>query len=233
MNYTTLQARVALIAGNMATTHPQYGNLGQFVNDGMHFLVQRSSLKFPNYELFPEHKDIEWTDLTIADQRYLALPTDQIAIQRVFSLDSSSAPNLNNSNWRPVSYIEPQAFDVLPKTTTITGYPSLFTLREGRVEFNPTPRTSWTTYVKIDGIQDEPTLSSGTDSPRSHARWHPAMVNCAAYLLLTDMGWHEDAQKQLNAADEQIGTIGGSMIGLRKAQIRRTVRVAGTPRGVW
>lgn len=180
--------------------------------------------------MFPEHRDVEWYDVTIANQNYLSLPTDQIAAQRAYSLDSSTAPNLNNADWRELTYIEPREFDQLEKPTTQSAYPSSFTLREGRIYVHPTPRTSYTTYIKVDGIQDEPDMSASGDTPRTHARWHPAILDLATYMLLTDMG-RDDADRFLKAADEKIAMVGGSLVGLRRATTQRVVRIAGAPRG--
>lgn len=229
--FATFKTRLALIANNMPSSDPHYSYLGAHVNAAVKLLPLRASTRFPNYQLFPEHKDIEWTDITIVDQNYLALPTDQIAVQRAYSLDSSTSPNLNNSDWRELAYVTPREFDQYEKPTTQTGYPSVFTLREGRIYVHPTPRTDWTTYLKIDGIQDEPDMSADGDSPRTHSRWTPAILKLSAYFLFDDLRMHEEAERNLKAADEQIGTIGASLIGLRNGNLHRVMRVAGTPRG--
>ena len=231
MNFTTLKARVQLNAGNMQSTHPLATYVPNYVNDGTRMVIMRASMKFPNFELFPEHKDVEWTDVTVADQDYLTLPTDQIAIRSCFSSDSSTAPNLNNTGWRLLTYMEPEAFDQLGRPTTQIAYPTNWTLRENRVYLYPTPRATKTAYVKLDGIQDEPDMSAGTDTPRTHIRWHPAILDFASHLLLNDMGWVEDAKRFKDSADDKINTIGGSMMGLRRANVKRAVRISGAPRG--
>jgi hypothetical protein len=226
-----MKTRLALVANNMQTSDPFYAYLDDHINQALRLLPLRASRLFPNYSLFPEHKDIEWTDVTVVDTNYLALPSDQIVIQRAYSLDSSSAPNLNNADWRELTWVSPKEFDQYEKPTTQEAYPSVFTLREGRIYFHPTPRTGYTTYVKIDGIQDEPELSADGDTPRMHSRWHPAILQLAAYFLFDDMGWAEQADRKLKAADEQISTIAASLVGLRHANTHRVMRVAGTPRG--
>ena len=231
MNFGTVKTRMLLAGGNLQSGHPVYTYANNLVNDGLRFMIMRASQKYPNFQLFPEHVDTEWTDVTVADQNYLALPSDSIAIQRVFSLDSSSAPNLNNANWRVVSFIEPQAFDQLTKPTTQQNYPFQYTIREKRIYLWPTPRTGYTTYVKIDGIQDEPDMSSSSDTPRTDARWHPAWLDCASHLLCNDLGYADDATRFLASADLKIEAIGASMIGLRRANIKQNVRVIGTPKG--
>lgn len=227
MNFGTIKTRLALNAGNLQSSHPQYAYLNNYANDGLRLMISRASAKFPNYQLFPEHKDVEWTDVTVADQNYLSLPSDHIAIQRAFSLDSSTAPNMSNAGWRLLSYVDPKAFDQLSKPTTDLQYPAVYTVREGRIYFHPTPRATKTTYVKIDGIEDEPDMSSSSDTPRTNIRWHPAWLDFASYLLLTDMGWDDDAKRFLAAGDEKIAIVGASMVGLRLANINKRIRIVG------
>lgn len=236
MNYGTFKSRLLLACGHMKATHPLAAVTnggGDFVNAGVKFMILRASQKYPNFELFPEHKDVEWTDITIVDQNYLILPNDAMAVQRAFSLDSATSPNLNNTNWRELSYTEPRAFDLLSKTTSTVQYPAQWTIREGRIYFNPTPRTTKTTYVKIDGIQDEPDMSSSTDSPRMHARWHSAILHASTYLMMSDLGWHDDAAKHLALADEEITSVAVPLIGMKRQNIRRQVRVGGAPKGMF
>lgn len=235
MILSTFKTRLRYNCGNIPTTHELVTGTnggGDFINEALRYMLLRASQRYPNFELFPEHKDVEWTDITIIDQNYLALPNDQIAIQRVSVLESATVPNLNNSDWRPLSYIEPVAFDQLEKPTTTLQYPALFTLREGRVYVHPTPRTTKTTYIKLDGIQDEVDLTAAGDSPRTHSRWHPAILDIATHLMKNALN-HSDADQWLDKADEKIMTIGASMVGLRKAQYKRSINIAGAPRGGW
>jgi hypothetical protein len=229
MNNATFKARLALNAGNLQPSDPRYANLQAYVSDGIRFTITRACAKFPNYELFPELRDIEWIDVTIADQDYLPLPSDHFAVQRAFSADQSTNPVIANESWRLLTYVEPQDFDQLVKGTTQLAWPTLYTLRENRIYFNQTPRTGWTTYVKIDGVEDEPDMVNPTDVPRTNIRWHPAILDSATHLLLTDMGW-PDADRFIAAADEKIGDVVASSMGLRRANTRKTLRMSGMPR---
>lgn len=235
MNLSTFKTRLLLNAKNLKSSHPFVSNTNggaDYINAGQKFFILRAAQRYPNYELFPEHKDTEWVDVTIADQNYMTLPSDGVVWYRFFSADSSSNPNLSNTNWREVGYIEPRAFDLLAKPTTDLSFPFQWTLREGRVYMNPTPRTNKTTYVKLDGIQDEVDLVNATDTPRTNVRWHEAILACGSYLLLTDLGWHDDAAKQLEKADQIIQTA-PSLMGLRRQNMRRTMKVQGAPRGMF
>lgn len=231
MNYSILKTRLALNAGNMASTHPYYSFVGNYINDSVRLFIMRASAKWPNFQLFPEHKDVEWTSTstTTQDVATLAIPSDSIVPQRVFSLDSSTAPNLNNSNWRLLSYLEPEAYDQLNKSTANIAYPSNWTVREGSIYFYPTPRATKLTYVKVDGIEDEPDMVNGTDAPRTNVRWHPAILDFATYLLLRDIGWDEDAQSALAACDDKIATVGGAMADLRRANLKKAITIKGAP----
>ena len=232
MNNTTIQARVALNAGNMPTVHPLYTYIQQYVNDGIRLMVAQSSVRFPNFDMFPEYKDVEWTDITIADQAYLLLPNDQLIPQRVFSSDSSTAPNLNNTAWRVVIPATPQEYDQWNKDTTNIAWPSNYMVREGRLYLWPTPRTGKTTYIKIDGVQDEPDMSAPGSSPRCAARWHPAIIDFASHLICNDLGWDAEAQKFFQAGDAKVQLFGASFVGGRRANIRRAIRIKGAPRGM-
>jgi len=230
MNLGTFTARLALNVGNIRSTDPWYPYLDQYANDALRLMLLRASEKFPNFQLFPEHKDVEWIDITVADQAYLTLPSDAFTIMRVFSADSAAVPNTNDTNWRVVTWIDPKGIDQQTKPTTQLDYPSNYTQREGRVYLYPTPRATKTTYVKIDGIQDEVNMSSPTDTPRTHERWHPAWLDYGCFMLANDRGMTEDAQRFLGACDAKIKDIGTSLMGMRRANTRRTIRVAGMPR---
>ncbi len=232
MNFGTFKTRLALNAGNLPTTHPFYTYLGAIVNDSLRGFILRASAKYPNFQLFAEHKDIEWTDVTVADQMYLTQPTDQIVPQRVYSLDSSTAPTMANSQWRLVGYIEPEGFDQLNKSTTNLAYPTQWMAREGRIYLYPTPRTTKTTYIKVDGIQDEPDMSIATDTPRTNVRWHPAILDYASSVLCTQLGWDDDAQRFLKSCDDKLVTVGGAMVDLRRGLLKKTVQIKGAPRFV-
>ena len=229
MNNATFKTRLALNAGNLPSSHPMFPYLQNYINDGIREMITRASARFPNFQLFSELRDIEWIDVTIVDQDYLVLPSDGFAIQRAFSLDSPTAPTIANAGWHLLTYLEPQEFDQLVKSTTSLAWPTLWTQREGRIYLNQTPRTSWTTYMKIDGVQDEPDMVNAGDVPRTNIRWHPAILDLASHLLLTDMGW-PDAQRFLDAADEKIGNVGASVMGTRRLNTRRSIRMAGMPR---
>lgn len=231
MNFSTLKTRLLLNAGNMQSTHPLASYAGQYVNDGNRFMVARASRNYPNYQLFPEHSDYYWTpSVTVADTNTVALPSDSLVVQRVYSADSSTLPNLNNQQWRLLSYSDPEDFDQMSRPTTMTSYPVLWTQRKGNIELWPTPRTGKTTYIKMDGIDDEPDMTNATDVPRVNARWHPAIIDCASHLICNDMGWVEDAQRFLDAADQKIAMVGASLVGLRAANFKRCAYVSGAPR---
>lgn len=231
MNNQTLKARLLLNAGNLQSSHPQYTYAQNFINDGIRLMVTMASAKFPNLSLFPEYTDTEWTDVTVADQNYLAVPTDMFAPQRVFSSDSSTSPTLANTGWRLLVWLDPQAFDQLPKPTTQLAYPSLWTAREGRIYLHPTPRTTKTTYIKVDGIEDEPDMSGNTDTPRANVRWHPAILDCASHLIWNDLGDYERATQYFDAAEKKVGLVGAAMAGMRRAMVNKSITVAGMPRG--
>lgn len=226
MNFLQFKTLLALNADNMKSSHPRYAYLGDYVNDGLRMFIMRASLKFPNFQVFPEHKDIEWDDVTVANQRYLALPSDQFAIQRVFSADSASVAFVD-ATWRPLSYISPKGLDQLTKSTTNVQYPTLYTQREGNVEFYPIPRATKTTRIKIDGIGDEPIMTADLDVPRTHLRWHRAIAAESSALLFNDMDMPDDAKRHLDEVDQILSSTGTTIMGMRRTQIHRGVKVRG------
>ncbi len=230
MNFGNFKTRGAKNAGNMQTTHPYYTDIGDIVNASLRLFIMRASAKFPNHQLFPELKDIEWTDVTVANQMYLTQPTDQLIPQRVYSFDSATAPTMANAQWRLLGFIEPEGYDQLSKSTTDLAYPSQWTSREGRIYLHPVPRTTKTTYIKVDGIQDEPDMSIATDTPRTNVRWHPAILDYASSMLLTNLGWDDDAARFLKSCDDKLVTVGGAMIDLRRSLLKKTIRITGAPR---
>lgn len=225
MNFLAFKTRLALNADNMKSSHPRYAYLGDYVNDGVRMFIMRASLKFPNFQLFPEHKDVEWDQLTVADQRFLALPSDSFAIQRVFSADSATVA-FADATWRPLSYIDPLGYDQnqMTKSASNVQYPTLFTQREGQIEFFPIPRTGKTTRVKIDGIGDEPVMTADGDTPRTHLRWHLAILCEATAILRTDMEMPDSAKAWRDEEDQHLSSTGATIMGMRRAGIKRTVK---------
>ena len=230
MNFQTMKTVVALNCNNLQSSDPVYTYLGQNVNDGVRMMVARALRAFPNYQLFPEHKDYYWTPVvTVADTNTVALNSDTFAVQRVYSADASSSPNLNNTQWRILTFMDAEDFDQLARPTTQTGYPICWTIRKSNIELWPTPRTGYTTYIKMDGVDDEPDMSANGDTPRVNARWHPAILDCATYLTANMLNQPEEAKRWLTSADDKILSTGAAIVGLRNANFKRVAHVTGAP----
>lgn len=226
LSFLQLRTRVALNCGNMQATHPYYASIGGYVNDGLNkVLLHAVNSTARNFELFPE-LSTKWTNLTVADQAYLSLPGDALAVQMVYSFDSPSAPNLSSDDRLPVSYVGQDDYELLPKATQLNGYPRLFTQQGNRLYLSPTPRTGYLTYILVSGIQQEPELSNDADVPVMDKRWHSAIADYASYLLATDLGWPDDAARFMASCDQKIASC-ISIMGLRGKRVVLVMRAEG------
>lgn len=215
---------MALNLGNMQSTHPYYSSIGAYVNDALNKIPLHAITAAKNLELFPELAT-KWTTSTVVDQAWLDLPNDSLAVQVVYSFDSSTAPDLSSVNRQPVSYVSPGDYELLPKASTNTGYPRLYSQQGNRLLLSPTPRTGYLTYLLVSGIQQEPELSADGDTPVMDKRWHSAIADYACYLLATDLGW-DDAGRFLASCDQKIAT-SVSMAGLRGKRLFNVVQAEG------
>lgn len=239
MDFQTFKARLALNCGNLPSSHPLYTYLGAITNDAIRFMAARAMSKYPNSQLFPEYRDIDDISVvTTNGANAYTIPTQFLVVERVFSADSSSAPTDANTNWRPVWYMDPNAFDQLNKPTTQLQYPANYTFKANVTTGNnsftdaklyvwPTPRTGNLTYLKLSGIAGENDLVDATDVPYAHARWHPAILDYASHLMWNDLGSPDDAARYLASGDMKLQTAADGLIGMRRYQLKKRVRVAG------
>lgn len=230
LSYVTMRTRVALNLGNMQSSHPFYTYIGSYVNDALNGLPLRAvNMGARNYELFPELQE-KWTVLTTQDQAWVDIPTTTpcLAPQMVYSFDSSTAPNLSTSDRKPVVWVSQNDYELMPKSTTITGYPRLYTAESTKLYLHPTPRSGYTTYLLIKGVKAEAELSADGDLPVVDKRWHSAIVDYACALLAADMGWAEDSARFLASCDQKIT----ACLPLRGLRNRRTAVIVTTPEGM-
>jgi hypothetical protein len=207
MDFSELKAETILQLGNLHSSHPQYGNVGDWVNRAMHrVIVTAVGANRPRPNLFPELNTSWKSPITTAGTNYLDLPTDKLAITDVFSFDTSSDPNLSTTRSLPMGWVPREHFEVIPRDSTVTGYPRLWTMKGKRIYIWPTPSASTVTYLHVYGIQREPTLSANSDEPLMNEIWHDAIVNFASYIGAMKLGWVEDAKAFRDAALEEIAT---------------------------
>lgn len=228
MDFNTCKTRAALNCGNMQSSDPFYTYLGDYVNAALNAMVLRSLTKARvNLNLFPELRT-DWTEITIVDQNYLALPSNLLVVDSVLSFDSSTAPTMATSAQTPMTYLSWRDFQNLPKETTVTGYPRIWTRYNNRLYIWPTPRTGYTSYIHLLGLKKEPELSGATDSPAIPELWHDAWLYMACYKICVDKGWGEDATRFLVACDTEI-TQSIDLVGLDNAQKHGRIRIEGDP----
>jgi hypothetical protein len=228
MNFGVLKTRTALSLGNLQSSDPFYSYLGDWVNSGQRAVVVRTLSKARrSFNLFRELME-KWTAVTSLNDLRVAVPDDCLVIERVYSFDSSSAPDLDDDTVKLMAEIPISKFDILSRDTSISGYPRLWSRDGDFINIYPTPRTGKTTYLLVRGVGDVNTLANSGDEPIIKERWHDAILFYACYVGALELNRVDEAQKWLDACDRHImQTI--DILGLESSSGENVVKIEGDP----
>jgi hypothetical protein len=228
MTYLQLKTRVALNLGNLQSSDPFYTYIGSWVNSAQRAVVTRTLSKARrSFNIFRELVD-KWTAVTAVNELRVDVPADLLVIEKVYSFDSSSAPDLDDDTVKPMAEIPLHKFDILSRDTSISGYPRLWSRDGDFINVYPTPRTGKTTYLLLRGIGDVEAMSADGDDPIIKERWHDAILFYACYLGALELNRVDEAQKWLDACDRHImQTI--DIMGLESSSGENVVKIEGDP----
>lgn len=207
ITFSSMKTQVALRLGNMQSSDPFYTYLGQWVNGAANRVILRSLGKNPRRKenLFPELQSKWRTDATTSGVEYVALGSDVLWVNRVYSFDSSSAADENRDKRYAMAEIgSDDQWEMLDKSTSTTGYPRRWRRFSNRLQVHPVPSASYLTKLLVLGFAKEADLSGSSDTFNIDSMWHPAIIDMAVYLGAKDMGWVEDANEALMACDRAI-----------------------------
>lgn len=205
MTFNEMKTEVQRMLGNLPSSHPFYGDLGNWVNRATNRVVMMaisSNRQKPN--LFPE-LTTSWTDITTSGTNYLDEPTDKLAIVRLYSFDDDAVPNTSTTRSLPMSFVPMEHFEIMKRDTGVVGYPRIWSRKGKRIYIWPTPSADYLTYIHVYGVMREPEMSADADEPRMSEVWHDAVVNVAASIGAGKLGWAEDSAKYMASAQADIG----------------------------
>lgn len=193
MTNTEMIAEVAKNLGNMKSSSIWYAEIQNWVNRALNRVVQLAiGGNNSNMNLFYELQT-SWTSdtTTTLNQNWISIPNDKLAIVDVQSYNSATAVNKNSDRTYPVRFIGYKEFIIIPKGSTVTDWPRLWSRRGKRIYVWPTPHTDYLTYLEMIGIMKEPAMSAGSDTPNIDTQWHDIVCQYATYLGAASMGWDE------------------------------------------
>lgn len=190
--YLEMKTEVALIAGNLQTSHPLYTYIGTYVNRAANKLIRMAPQMFPEMvKSFP-------IGPTVAGTNSIAYPSGVIAIKEVYSARQGTSPNWNITRSYPVTYLNPGTFDLIAKDATVVGYPTIYTRLVNSLMLWPTPSASYIDYLHLFGVGEEAALSvDGSTFAALSVDWHDTVIKLAASILLERMTQFDDARELL------------------------------------
>ena len=225
-----MKLRVARNLTNLQSSHPIYSNdLQGFINEASNRVVLMAMAKDRRgFNLFPELRNVQFEDITVNNQDYLAIPANMLVLDSI-SITKNSAAYASASQTEYPVYEEPdvQLFNQMNKAQT--GYPTRWTRKGARVYFWPTPTTAYVTRVVFRGTRREADLSADGDTLTMDYIWHPAVVDYASYLGAQALGWKDDADRWLEACQRKV-TETANLVGLERMKNESSIEIAGTPR---
>lgn len=204
MTFKQMKDRVALNLGNMSTTHPIYSEIAAGVNDAVRDLPKRVVAKsIRNIGLFPELVR-RAKAVTVAESAAIDLPTESMLFPiKMYSFNSGTDPDDRDRSW-PMKYVDPEVYEYLDKSSSVTGWPRIWTRIGSEAFIWPIPDATYKSYVRLHYIMKEVDMSADADTPTLDKQWHRAVTDLATGLVMVGMG---DAKAQLffAAADYKIG----------------------------
>jgi hypothetical protein len=224
-----MKTRVALALNNLQSSDPWYSYLGDHCNEAANAVILLAISKDrKNVNLFPELRNIRWTDITVNNQGYLAKPSNLLVLDSVNCTRSSSAYDASRSTEYPLIEEPDQTrFGLLSKATTTVGYPTIYHDAASSILLWPTPTTAYLSRVLVRGIKKETALSGDSDTFAMNELWHPVVIDYATYLTANRMGWAEEAERFLTSAEKRV-TQTIDLLSLGKRRNTNRVEIAGS-----
>lgn len=227
-----MQAQVAAFCGGLLTTDPIYtvsSSLVGFINDAANRVILMASYDpgsgkpRRNFNLFPELQGHIWFDVTVAEQGYLALPDNCLVPDSLhYTKVTTDYDPSRDTEYLISEQPDVEAFALLSKAATSTGWPSQWCRQASVLLLNSTPTTAYLTQVVVRGIRAEDDLSAVGDVFTMHPRWHSAVVTESCALVSEGLRrwseaerWHEATRRKI---DEAISLTGAANSKNRAAQ---------------
>ncbi len=220
----------AMLCGNLKSSHPLYKYISGDTSSATRSVINDAGNRFVRMipERLPEMQ-ASWTiGPTVAVTNSIALPADLLIVQEVKVAHQATLPDWNIVRSFPVTFLEPDQFDILAKDTTVTGYPVLCT-KIGKVIKNwPTPSASFIAYEHWFGVMEETALANPSDTFYMNADWHPAVCKLAASLI-EEMRRNYDGAKALQAMVKDELSTSKDIVGQENLKSADALTVVGAP----
>lgn len=180
------------------------------INDAANDLIRW----FPNH--FPEHKKKRtWsTGPTTVGENQIALPENLNVLERVVH---SGGETITDGDWTAVRerYMAPfttETIGLLDKSTSRTGYPTLWDRKGVNLIYFPTTQTGFTTTFRFYGSSGEIRLTASGDTFRMNRDFDQVIILLAASKMAMLVGYL-DRSIALETAARRIMTSGQSVVG--------------------
>lgn len=230
MNFDQMIRYTAMLCGNLKSGHPLYKYVSGDTSSATISVVNDAAKRFVRMipERLPE-MEASWTaGPTVAGTNSLSLPGDILIVYEVKEAHQATLPDWNTTRTYPVSFVEPDVFDILAKDTTVTGYPVLCTKIGKVIKVWPTPSALTVSYMHWFGIMQETTLVNPGDSFFMNPDWHPTVCKLAASLVEEMRGNFDRAKALLGAVKDELST-SKDIVGQENLKSSDTISVAGAP----
>lgn len=235
IQFSAMKTRVRKNLNNLPADHViwvEYGLGGDFVNEGANRLILHSvSMDRRAANCFPELQNRRWSDTTVANQNYLALPDNLLVLESATytKLTTTYDPSAQ-TEYPMVEMPNPELFAFLVKTAK--GWPQLWRRAGKRFEYWPTTSSSPTDYrtkVVLRGLRKEDALTSDSQTFEMSDLWHPTIVKCATAIAADQLGRTEVAKEWWGQVDRDV-TATLNLLGLERINDNVRVEIAGMPR---
>lgn len=197
MTLGELKNRIIKRMGNLDSQDLFYDNLGGYANGAVIELITRAAGRDRStMSLFPEQRYRWKTVTTTADEETVALPSDLLVLDKVYSYDSTvtagvPAAPADADVRREVIEVTEHEFDI--RTRRTGDYPDSYCQVGTDLLVDPIPDADHVTYLLITGIKlPAEVVEDGSDMPVK-SMWDEALVDFGSALAAIDQGWSEDA----------------------------------------
>jgi hypothetical protein len=156
-------------------------------------------------DLFPELRNAWTIGPTTVGDNYVLRPSDAIVITTLHRAESSSLPDWDGTDEKPLGRpVPPETIGLMAKSSTIANYPQIWARRAKKILYWPTTRTGYTDYFHAYGLARITPLTTGSETFPLEEDWDGILARLAASMTAHDMGLKEQGDTLLAVVKDQI-----------------------------
>jgi hypothetical protein len=205
LTLTEYIAEVKLVCRNIPTSDPWYAYFTKYVTRARNKIIRRALELGGSVNLFTD-LSTSWTAGPLVASGYATTgiphPADAIAINRITSAQSATAPTWTSQREHPLVIETWDTFAMLDKTAT--GYAQIAVRKANAWYLYPTPSAGYEDYVRMYGIREETPLAAGGDVFFSASAWDDITVQKTAAMLFRVRGWGSRASELEDAVETEL-----------------------------